>query len=304
LAVFVLALKARNKKRFIWVLLLMIQFIWFFLWGRRDIGFFAYLVVAGVFFDKSINLQLRSWLRVKTVATISLLTIVLVAGVNFYQQLRVVGGVGILQNLNMSTIGRTIEVLRASDKEMIQEATKFNVEVRTISTVAAVSQYTALIDEKRARLGNGQEIYNSLLRATPSDFFVDKSSLVVAEALASQLTDGAINKERDLGGTLIFEGLMDFGRFGVVLYPLLLAGILSIFFCLMMVIRIKIAIVVSVIVLVYTTLSLAEGGIAEFFLGIRASLLILVVTAAGIIMQECFRGRSGLKNASLTLSHH
>lgn len=273
-AVFITAYLYSNTRQKRWILLILVQFVWFFLWGRRNIGYFGFLVFLGFFFDRRVQV-LFNWRGIKSAATALFLVGVIVASANLYHQLRIVGGVGLLQDLNVHNVSTVTQLYLESDSEELKVANEFNKEVRALSTTAAVSKYDKILRSQDVRYGYGFEIYNSLLRATPSGYFVDKAETPVMEGLASILTNNAVKYDWDIGDSLILESMIDFGYWGVLIYPLVLFIILGIAYLLAVLWKDPIVMLVFMVTVFFSIWSMAEGGIGVLFLTFRVNLLIL-----------------------------
>jgi hypothetical protein len=206
--------------------------------------------------------------------------VLIFAAANFYQQLREIGGVGLLQDVTIRNAAKVLQLYRESDKDELDIANTFNIELRALSTVAAVAKYEKVLREKDIRLGNGLEIWNSLLRATPSGYFVDKSSTFVMEGLATQLTDGAISGERDIGDSLILEGMIDFGHAGVLIYPLVIFLLICLSYYFFLLVNNGLVIVMVVVTTVFATMTMFEGSIGFLFLSLRSCLFFLALLLA------------------------
>ena len=195
----------------------------------------------------------------------------------FYQQLRTVGGVAVLQNVTITSLRKVINLYQSSDNIELKKASEYNVEIRALSTVAAVAHYEKLLASGGVQLANGQELYNNFLKATPSNFFVDKSSVLIMEGLASKLSSGKIRANRDLGGTLILESMIDFGRLGVYIYPLVLTIIILAFFWMLVRVNNPFVMLWFVIALDYSMLSMVESSIGDLFLAMRVTLFVMLI---------------------------
>lgn len=266
--------KTKDKKL---IILLVMQFLWFFLWGRRQIVFFTILAFIGFFYEHKIILSKLTVRNVRMVVFSAVLFFIVIVAARFYQQLRTIGGVAVLQNVTISSLRKVINLYQSSDNIDLKKASEYNVEIRAISTVAAVAYYDKLLASGGIQLANGQEMYNNLLKTTPSNFFVDKSSILVMEGLASKLSGGKIRASRDLGGTLILESMIDFGRMGVYLYPFIITIIILAFFWVLVRVNNPFVMLWFVIVLVYSMLSMVESSIGDLFLAMRVTLFVMLI---------------------------
>lgn len=275
LAVFLSTYLYSNTKNRKLIILLVIQFIWFFLWGRRQIAFFAFLAFVGLYYDKEILINKITRTGFQKIVLVSVVFLVVASAARFYQHLRTIGGVAVLQNVTISSLQKVIKLYRTSDNSELRHASEFNIEIRALSTVAAIAHYDKLIENGGIQYGNGLEIYNTMLKSTPSNYFVDKASIPVMEALASELTGGKIRSNRDLGGSLILESMIDFGRAGVFIYPLILATMIIGFYWCLLKMGNSYAMLWFVISLVYAILSMLEGSLGDMFLAMRATIFVI-----------------------------
>lgn len=275
LAVFLSAyLYSRTKDKKL-IFLLIIQFVWFFLWGRRQIVFFTFLAFVGFYYNTEISIGRLTKGGFRKILLAAILFMIVTTAAQFYQQLRTIGGVAVLQNVTITSLQKVLKMYWASDNSELRHASEFNIEIRALSTVAAVAHYDKLLETGGVKLGDGLEIYNNLLKATPSNYFVNKASVPVMEALASELTGGKIRSNRDLGGSLILESMIDYGRFGVLVYPVFIAIMIIIFYWVLLKIGNPFAMFWFVIALVYSILSMLEGSLGDMFLAMRSTLLVI-----------------------------
>ncbi len=295
LAAFIAGYQYASTKNKQILLLLFIQFIWFFLWGRRQIVFFSFLVFIGFYFDKKIILETLRIKGIQRVMFVGFIFFLVLVAANFYQQLRTIGGVAVLQNVSLQSLQKVFQLYQSSDSDELKNASAFNLEIRALSTVAAVAHYEKLTSSRSILLGNGEEIYNNFLKSTPSNFFVDKSSILVMEGLASKLTNGKVRPHKDLGGTIILESMIDFGSFGVVLYPVFMTIIIIGFWWCLLRIGSSIVILWFVIALLYSILSMLEGSIGEMFLAMRATIVVVVVYTTIWFMRRIMKGNGALR---------
>ena len=266
--------KTKDKKL---LLLLLIQFVWFFLWGRRQIVFFTFLTFIGFFYERKIILSKLTVRNLRMMVVSAALFFMVINAAKFYQQLRTVGGVAVLQNVTITSLRKVINLYQSSDNIELKKASEYNVEIRALSTVAAVAHYEKLLASGGVQLANGQELYNNFLKATPSNFFVDKSSVLIMEGLASKLSSGKIRANRDLGGTLILESMIDFGRLGVYIYPLVLTIIILAFFWMLVHVNNPFVMLWFVIALDYSMLAMVESSIGDLFLAMRVTLFVMLI---------------------------
>ncbi len=255
-----------------WTLLLFIQFIWFFFWGRRNIVYFVLLLFLGYFFEKKIKIYFINFKRFKNAITVSLLLGFVLVAANFYNQLRVVGGVEILQTLSFKSLIEVAKVYTESDVKELKLENSYNLEIRPLSTTAAIARYDKLLSSGSINLGYGLEFYNSILKAAPSDYIVkNKASIPLMEPLCYILTNGAISEKEDIGDSLIIEGMIDFGYVGIFIYPVILLFVTYSAFSFFLFFKNSIVMLFFVITIFFTMLTMAEGGIGVLFLALRSN---------------------------------
>jgi len=192
----------------------------------------------------------------------------------------------------LQSLQKVFQLYQSSDSDELKNASAFNLEIRALSTVAAVAHYEKLTSSGDIQLGKGLEIYNNFLKSTPSNYFVDKSSVLVMEVLASKLTEGKVRPHKDLGGTLILESMIDFGKFGVILYPVFMMIIIVFFWWCLVKIGSPIVVLWFVIALLYSILTMMEGSIGELFLAMRVTIVVVVIFALIWIISEIFKGNT------------
>jgi hypothetical protein len=240
-------------------------------------AYFAFFVFLGFFFERKISARLFNIRGIRTVISSALFLFIVVSSAQLFHQLRILGSVGILQDLNMKSLARVARLYNTSDAEELKFGNAYNVEIRALSTAAAVAKYDQVINSKDIQFGYGQEIYNSFLKATPSGYFVDKASIPLMESLASILTSGAIREDRDMGDSLIVEGMMDFGYFGAILYSVVLISMIGIFYWFLVAVKSSLSVLVFTLTLIFCILTMAEGGIIALVIVLRANMLILLL---------------------------
>jgi len=291
LAVFLSTYLYSNSKNKKLIVVLVIQFIWFFLWGRRQIVFFAFLAFIGFYYDKEILLNRITKRGFQKILLSAILFVVVATAARFYQQLRTIGGVAVLQNVTITSLQKVIKLYRTSDNNELRYASEYNIEIRALSTVAAIAHYDKLIEGGGIQQGNGLEIYNSMLKVTPSNYFIDKASIPIMEALASELTGGKIRSNRDLGGSLILESMIDFGRMGLFIYPVFLAMVIIGFYWFLLKIGNPFAMLWFIIALVYSILSMLEGSLGDMFLAMRATIFVMGILALSWFFGKIFMAK-------------
>ena len=75
--------KTKDKKL---LLLLLIQFVWFFLWGRRQIVFFTFLTFIGFFYERKIILSKLTVRNLRMMVVSAVLFFMVINAAKFYQQ--------------------------------------------------------------------------------------------------------------------------------------------------------------------------------------------------------------------------
>ena len=89
--------------------------------------------------------------------------------------------------------------------------------------------------------------------------------------------------------------MIDFGSFGVVLYPVFMTIIIIGFWWCLLRIGSSIVILWFVIALLYSILSMLEGSIGEMFLAMRATIVVVVVYTTIWFMRRIMKGNGALR---------
>ena len=272
--VFASAFYLREKRNKLLVIILLIEFIWYFLWGRRSLLYFFYNCFIGYYFSNIITFKFL----LKKLFPISLSVLALILFMNIFNYIRLLGGVEKLQELNWENITYLYEKYNTKDFDIIKKLNQENRIWRPLTPLGAVAYYENLSNRIYVEKGMGLEIYNSFLKSTPSNFFVkDKNRVYTMEYLLFELSNGKTHRENDLGDTLIFESFLDFGLLGILIYPAIIFLLFLLFLFLIHRVKLKLMFFFYILAMVNSFLTLTEGGIGVLFLFFRSIVVIIPI---------------------------
>ena len=197
-------------------LLLLAELYWFFLFGRRSIlHFFIFLLLS---FSYG-NVLTGRWLA-KNIMPVMIGLFLILKVADTYHKLRTIYG---FENLQRMSVIEGLAGLQQADDAPYAAIRKMNVTARSTYSLLALGQFINLFRTTKHHSLSGEVLKNSLLRATPSNFFVDKQSILAKEALYE--TAYSLNLT-DISETLYLESFIDFGWYGFLIY----AGFIYILF--------------------------------------------------------------------------
>ncbi|WP_157816083.1 hypothetical protein [Spirosoma pollinicola] len=196
--------------------LLLGELSWFFLFGRRSVLYFFALLLAGFTYER----VLTGKYIVGHIVPILLSILLILTIADTYHKLRTVYG---FANLQRMSVVDGFRGLQAIDDDQYDKIRTTNMAFRSVYSSLAIGQFINLFRTTAHKPLAGKALRNSILLATPSDFLVDKKSVLAKEALyestyALRLTD--------ISETLYLESFIDFGWLGCFLYT----GFISILF--------------------------------------------------------------------------
>lgn len=188
------------------------ELFWFFLSGRRSTIFFFLLAFAGFFVDEPIRLRylIRHGLQVAMVVFVALKL------ADTYHKIRVANRFEKAQHMSVGDITAGLQTVDDGKYERLRN---LNLAARASYSSLALGQFVNLFSTTRHQPLYGRELAGSLLFATPSDFLVDKRTLLVKEHLYERTYSLGLS---DISETLYLESFIDFGWMGFLVYPLLL----------------------------------------------------------------------------------
>jgi len=255
--------------------ILSIEFIWFFLWGRRSMLFMFCMAGIGYFFNRPIHLSFV----LKRVIPLGLSFFLLSSIIDFYQRIRIVGGVDILQTLSIENIKAVYELSSSLESSDFARLNAINLAFRTSTTLFAIATADNLFMSGQMSHAYGRDFLGSLAKAAPSDFFVNKKDVLVQEGLYNALSNDKYSGGTDYGDTVVLASYIDFGILGVVfLYPL---------FILLIINFVKRASALNkylstffLFSFTYTGLTLLEGTIVSLLVASRTFIVITILVYA------------------------
>ena len=199
-----------NKSRVVWYfLLLFIELLWFFLFGRRSVIYFFLLTCTGFFLHKPLSVSFI----IKNFLLIFLCCYTALKIADYYHKMRVVYSFEQVQRMNMTDV---ISGLQSADDETYGKLRNMNVAARAAYSSLALGQFMNLFRTTNNAPLMGKELMNSILFATPSSLLVDKKTILAKEALYEQEFSLGLT---DISETLYLESYVDFGWLGFFLYP-------------------------------------------------------------------------------------
>ncbi|AQG80571.1 hypothetical protein AWR27_15330 [Spirosoma montaniterrae] len=197
-------------------LLLMLELGWFFLLGRRSIFFFFVLMAMGLTFNQPVTRQL-----LRRNALPILLTVGIAAGLaDIYHKLRVLYRFERVQQMQLAD---ALAGIRAADDSRYADIRNRNLALRSSYGPMALGQFVNLFRTSPAAPLGGRQLAGSLLMTAPSDWLIDKRTVLVKEFLYESAYGLGLT---DISETLCLESFIDFGWPGFLPYVLLLALLL------------------------------------------------------------------------------
>jgi hypothetical protein len=189
------------------------ELFWFFLSGRRSTIFFFLLAFAGFFVNEPIRLRylIRHSLQLGLVVFIALKI------ADTYHKIRVANRFEKAQHMSVGDITAGLQTVDDGKYERLRN---LNLAARASYSSLALGQFVNLFSTTRHQPLYGLELAGSLLFATPSDFLIDKRTLLVKEHLYERTYSLGLS---DISETLYLESFIDFGWLGFLVYPLLLS---------------------------------------------------------------------------------
>ncbi len=199
-----------------YALLLTLELGWFFLAGRRSIFFFFVLTALGFGFHQSFTLQ-----TLRRHALPMLLMGGLALGLaDVYHKLRVMYRFEGVQQMNLAD---ALAGIGTADDARYADIRNRNLALRSGYGAVALGQFVNLFRTSPAQPLGGRQLTGSLLMTTPSNWFVDKQTVLVKEFLYESAYGLGMT---DISETLCLESLIDFGWWGFLVYVGLLALLL------------------------------------------------------------------------------
>ncbi len=189
-----------------------VELFWFFLSGRRSTIFFFLLAFAGFFANEPIRLRylLRHGIQVVLIGFVALKI------ADTYHKIRVANRFEKAQHMSVQDISAG---LQSVDDGKYEQLRNLNLAARASYSSLALGQFVNLFSTTRYQPLYGQELTGSLLFASPSNFFVDKRTLLVKEHLYERTYSLGLS---DISETIYLESFIDFGWLGFLVYPLLI----------------------------------------------------------------------------------
>jgi hypothetical protein len=232
---------------------------YFFTSGRRMILFFFLLFAIGFWVDKPIT---YSYLK-KNSITIALTLLFVWQAASVYNQFRMLKGYDYIQENGIIS-----SIINLDDNEDFKKDNLSNISIRSSYGSTTLAFFVNIVNRYDRHL-NGTVFLNSFWTATPSDWFVNKTDVPIQEALYQREYPIKIG---DLSDSVCLEALIDFGGFGVLIYPFLYYVILLLFYKTTNLNSPFYGFVVAA-VLCHLALSMIESGTGQLFLAIRVAVL-------------------------------
>lgn len=209
----------KKSSKILLIILMIVEIIWFFLWGRRNIIYLFCLTTIGYFLVHPIKMSLVF----KNFIPIFLFSLVLTTLIDYYQRIRIVGGVDILKTISVENIKTVYELSTSLEGRDFARLNAINLAFRTSTTLFSLATVDNLFKSGQMSHAFGNDFIGSFLKSTPSNFFVDKERVVVQEDLYNSLSNNKYSGGVDYGDSLTLAALVDFGIWGVLLvYPFVL----------------------------------------------------------------------------------
>lgn len=199
--------------------LILVELVWFFLFGRRSIVF-AFLLVFIFFFvsrkDKNINL------RQLVLALVLLIVMVRPLTQAFFAIRFINNQSGIDYRATIDQASTYLEKIDEVDFGQFSEKESQNLVTRGF-LLYSLSIMIREIHENGENNLYGESIIYSFLMSTPSNYLVDKTNFIAAEDLYRQRYPNFFDSplEIDMAASMYNDAFIDFGALGLFLYAFL-----------------------------------------------------------------------------------
>ncbi len=252
--------KGMMKRLF--ALLLAAQFLLIVPMGRRSLVYFVLLAVIATRFG---SFKPR-WSFSRKIVYAAIVVVVVGAGATTFFYLRFVSygkhRISLVERLSLA-----LELFESGDTAKANQSLKDNLQKRTF----VLGYVSDLLDASfRSEPANGRNALHEFQLVIPSALWEDKSAFLYTEESVANMTYGFAY--RDEANSLYSAGAIDFGIWGMILYPIIISAL---FRLMAEILRVNLPEMVATIVilfLMYTAL-LTEAGLWSRFLAIRDSLL-------------------------------
>ena len=193
-----------------------IELFWFFLFGRRSIIYFFIFSAAGLVHNIPLNFKHL----LKNIIPILLTCFFALNVADTYHKMRSMYSFEGVQRMNIMDV---LSSLQNVDDETYNKIRQTNLASRAAYSSLALGQFVNVFRTTNKPSLLGQVLASSILHATPSNFLVDKKTILVKESLYENAFSLRIT---DISETLYLESFIDFGWLGFLIYTPFLFGIL------------------------------------------------------------------------------
>lgn len=192
--------------------ILLLELYWHFLTGRRTIIFCTLLILLGYGFNEIITLRT---LR-KTGIYILIFCYISIRMTDIFYIVRAFSGYENIQKQGILDVIQNLSV----DESTRSYYRNINIATRSSYSSVSVASFLKLFKDTNNDYLQGVSILNSLMFATPSNFFYDKKEILLKEDLYSNSYRLSLD---DISETIYLESIIDFGFLGLLfVYPFIL----------------------------------------------------------------------------------
>ncbi|WP_271253146.1 hypothetical protein [Pseudanabaena sp. Chao 1811] len=259
-------------------------FLWLLIAGRRDILFGAISVFIG-FIISNCNYKSiisRQFLSIKKVCVISLVILLVWFGFNFFAYLRFYSYTyyktvdTTLISYLLDAFSSYLDILTDPSKQeklkIFNELVEQNLSTRTfvfgflVTSVHVVTRIGALM---------GQDFISNLLVSSPSNFFIDKTTVIAGENLYNYFYNLSLP---DIANSYITSAFLDFSWIGLLIYPLVIYLIYNFLTKITIDSNLILLYITLISSLLQNSLNGAESTTITFFVNCRQFLLFYLIT--------------------------
>jgi hypothetical protein len=207
-------IKFKSKKKLLWLLILVLQIPWLFLLNKRSMFLGIYLF--------SITFYCFEHLKItrKSILFFFIYVALFAFSASIFQRLRTIGLNNIINEQEYFKLDYILENPELLDNALMSDDNQHYGVTRPFSTHTPISRFCYLIENQDIFLLEGEGIINTIKNATPSNFFFNKESIFVNEELYSHRYGSQFDYD-DAGDSIVLQGLIDYGYYGVIVYSIL-----------------------------------------------------------------------------------
>jgi len=258
-------------------------FLWLLIGGRRDMLFGIITFCIGFSMADFNNREMisRQFFSAKKIFAIGLMILLVWFGFNFFAYLRFYSYTyyrtidTTLLSYLLESLSSYVDILTDPSKQeklrIFNELVEQNLSTRTfvfgflVTAVHAVTRMGALM---------GQDFISNLLIASPSGFFIDKTTVVTSEALYNSFYNLSLP---DIADSYIASAFLDFSWIGLLIYPLAIYLIYNFLIKITIGSNSTLLYILLISSLLQNSMNGAESSTATFFVNCRQFLFFYLI---------------------------